>query len=288
MTPCPTQALKAPPLRLGAHLSIANGLVHTAQDAIRIGAGTFQCFLRNPRGARSKHTSPAELSAFHAFLNENRLMPIVVHAAYTMNLCSPDEQTRERSAEMLTEDLSCMAQLPGNFYNLHPGSRVTQPRETAIRQIADAIHRALPCAGDTVILLETMAGKGSEIGGTFQDLADILALTGGSARVGVCMDSCHMYDAGYDIAGHLDAVLEEFDRIVGLSRLYVFHLNDSKNPCGSHKDRHALCGNGVIGLDAIVRILTHPVLRRLPMILETPTDTDGHAAEIALLQQLSS
>lgn len=284
MTP---SSVKSTPLRLGTHLSIANGLVRTAQDAVRIGAGTFQCFLRNPRGARSKHTSPEELAAFHAFLTEKQLTPIVVHAAYTMNLCSPDEHTRARSAQMLAEDLSCMAQIPGNFYNLHPGSRVAQPRGQAVRQIADAVNRALPFAGDTVVLLETMAGKGSEIGGCFQDLADILALTDDGARTGVCMDACHMHDAGYDIVTHLDEVLEEFDRTVGLSRLYALHLNDSKNPRGSHRDRHAMCGEGEIGLAAIVRMLTHPVLRRLPVILETPTDTDGHAAEIAMLKKLS-
>lgn len=273
-------------MKIGAHLSISGGLLRMAQDAVRIGAGTLQCFIRNPRGARSKTVTPDETAAFRAILSENRLTPIVVHAAYTMNLCSENEQTRSRSAEMLREDLLRMADLPGNLYNLHPGSRISQPAEIAVRQIADAVNRALPYAGDTVVLLETMAGKGSEVGGSFQELSDILSLIDDPARAGVCMDSCHMHDAGYDIVNDLDGVLEEFDRTVGLSRLYAFHINDSLNPRGSRRDRHAMCGEGQLGLEAIRRILTHPALRHLPFILETPTDTDGHAAEIALLKSL--
>lgn len=259
-----------------------------AQDAVRINAGTLQCFIRNPRGARSRAVLPDELAAFRSMLSENQLTPIVVHAAYTMNLCSENGQTREHSTEMLIEDLTRVAELPGNLYNLHPGSRITQPVDIAILQIADAINCALPYAGNTIVLLETMAGKGSEVGSRFQELADILSLIDDPSRVGVCMDSCHMHDAGYDIVNDLDGVLEDFDRTVGLSRLRAFHINDSMNPCGSRRDRHAMCGEGWIGLPAIRRILTHPVLLHLPFILETPTDTDGHAAEIAMLKALCS
>ena len=273
-------------MKIGAHLSISGGLLRMAQDAVRIGAGTLQCFIRNPRGARSKAVIPDETAAFRAILSENRLTPIVVHAAYTMNLCSENEQTRSRSAEMLREDLLRMADLPGNLYNLHPGSRISQPAEIAVRQIADAVNRALPMPGIRSSCSKPWRARAARSAAAFRSFRTFFSLIDDPARAGVCMDSCHMHDAGYDIVNDLDGVLAEFDRTVGLSRLYAFHINDSLNPRGSRRDRHAMCGEGQLGLEAIRRILTHPALRHLPFILETPTDTDGHAAEIALLKSL--
>ena len=272
---------------LGAHLSCAKGFLHMGKEAKDAGMNTMQFFLRNPRGAAAKPLDEADVAALRAFLAENGFAPVVAHAPYTLNPCSPDERVRELAGEMLADDLRRMEHLPGNFYNFHPGSRLTQPLETAVEAIAELLNRLLTPEMQTTVLLETMAGKGSEVGRSFSELHAILDRVELQEKVGVCLDTCHVWDAGYYIASNRDGVLEEFDREIGLRKLYCIHLNDSLNPCGSHKDRHALLGKGEIGMEALCRVVTHPQLRHLPFELETPTDTDGHASEIqAILQRI--
>ena len=268
---------------LGAHLSCAKGFLHMGKEAKGAGMNTMQFFLRNPRGASAKPLDERDAAALRAFLAENGFAPVVAHAPYTLNPCSPDDRVRELAGEMLADDLRRMEHLPGNFYNFHPGSRLKQPLDTAVDAIAGLLNRLLTPEMHTTVLLETMAGKGSEVGGSFSELRAILDRVDLQDKVGVCLDTCHVWDAGYDIAEDLDGVLEEFDREIGLQRLCFIHLNDSLNPCGSHKDRHALLGKGEIGIDALCRVVTHPRLRHLPFVLETPTDTAGHAAEIQML-----
>lgn len=224
------------------------------------------------------------MRAFSAFLKENNFAPVVAHAPYTMNPCSPNESTRQFAREMFADDMRRMEYIPGNFYNFHPGSRLQTPLKTAAAQIADMLNAVLTPETKTTVLLETMAGKGSEVGRTFSELGEILAQIKYSEKVGVCLDTCHVWDGGYDIAENLDGVLTEFDREIGLSKLCAVHLNDSLNPLGSHKDRHALIGEGHIGKKALVAFLCHPALSSLPFVLETPTDTAGHAAEIRMLR----
>lgn len=271
---------------LGAHLSSSGGFYKMGKAALAIGANTFQCFVRNPRGARAKAVDPADLGRLRELMVENRFGPIVAHAPYIMNPCSKDEGIRALAAEMMAGDLALMEHLPGNYYNFHPGSHVGQGVETGCRQIADMLDRVVQPELQTTVLLETMAGKGSEIGGKFEELRTILDMAQCGDRLGVCLDTCHVSDGGYDVTNHLDQVLEAFDRIIGLDRLKAVHVNDSMNPLGARKDRHALIGQGTIGTEAIVRIIAHPSLRHLPFLLETPTDDKGHGEEIAMLRRL--
>ena len=274
-------------LYIGAHVSSAGGFEKMGRTALAIGANTLQCFVRNPRGARAKAADPADLARLRSLLAEHRFGPIVAHAPYIMNPCSRDEGIRDLAERMMGEDLALMERLPGNYYNFHPGSHVGQGVEEGCRLIAGMLNRVIDPAQSTVVLLETMAGKGSEIGGRFEELRLILDQLALPEKVGVCMDTCHMSDAGYDIIGDLDGVLEAFDRVVGLARLRAVHINDSMKPPGSRKDRHARIGEGTLGTEAILRVITHPALRGLPFLLETPTDDAGHGEEIALLRRLA-
>ena len=264
---------------LGAHLSSSGGFYKMGKAALAMDANTFQCFVRNPRGARAKAIKPDDLEKLRALLEENGFGPIVAHAPYIMNPCSKDEGIRALAAEMMAGDL------PGNYYNFHPGSHVGQGVETGCRQIADMLDAVVKPELKTTVLLETMAGKGSEIGGKFEELRAIIDLAACGELLGVCLDTCHVSDGGYDIAGNLEGVLEEFDRVIGLDRLKAIHINDSMNPLGAHKDRHAKIGEGTLGTAAIVRVITHPSLKHLPFLLETPDDDAGHAAEIAMLRR---
>ena len=270
---------------LGAHLSSAKGFYKIGKVALDIGADTFQCFLRNPRGARAKAVDPEDMAKLRELMAEHRFGPFVAHAPYIMNPCSKDEGIRELAGRMMAEDLALMEYLPGNYYNFHPGSHVGQGVETGCRQIADMLDAVVTPELKTTVLLETMAGKGSEIGGKFEELRATIDLAACGDLLGVCLDTCHVSDGGYDIAGNLDGVLEEFDRVIGLTRLKAIHINDSMNPLGAHKDRHAKIGEGTLGTDAIVRVITHPSLKHLPFLLETPDDDAGHAAEIAMLRR---
>lgn len=273
-------------LYLGCHLSSSKGYAAMGRTALSIGANTFQFFTRNPRGGAAKRIDPADAEALVRMQRDGLLGPLVAHAPYTLNPCSKDERTREFAREVLTDDLQRMELTPGNFYNFHPGSHVGQGIEAGIEQIAVCLDAVVQPEQHTAVLLETMSGKGSEVGGRFEELRAILDACRCGERLGVCLDTCHVSDAGYDIAADLDGVLAEFDRVIGLDRLKALHLNDSKNPCGAHKDRHEKIGQGCLGLDTFRHILRHPALRGLPMILETPNELDGYAAEIALLREL--
>ncbi len=275
-------------VKLGAHQSVSRGYINMGKDALNIGATTLQFFSRNPRGAKAKQVTTEELDSFNRFIEENQLSPMVIHAPYTMNACSTDPRIRELAAEMMTEDLKRLQLLPGNYYNFHPGSHLKQGADTAIKLIADLINKATLPDMKTKVLLETMSGKGSEVGSSFQELRAIIDRTNEPENIGVCMDTCHLWDAGYDVVNNLDGVLAEFDRMIGIDRLYAFHINDSMNPCGSRKDRHAMLGEGYIGREAIIRIMTHPSLRHIPFILETPTDLGGHAEEIRFLREATN
>ena len=270
---------------LGCHLSATNGNLAMVRTAQAIGANTFAFFTRNPRGSKAKKEDPADCAAAMAALEELKFGKLVAHGAYTMNLCTADPDARDFAAEVLCDDLRRMAALPGQYYNFHPGSHVGQGVEAGIDHIASALRRALEPGYPVTVLLETMAGKGSEIGGRFQELKDIIDAVG-SPAVGVCLDTCHVYDAGYDIVGNLDGVLEEFDRVVGLDKLSALHLNDSKNPFASHKDRHECIGQGSLGTDTFRAIVNHPKLAGKPMILETPNELPGYQKEIELLRSL--
>ncbi len=270
---------------LGAHLSSAGGFYKMGRAAVGINANTFAFFCRNPRGSKAKAVDPADLGKLRELMEEEKFGPVVAHAPYIMNPCSRDEGIRALAAEMMAGDLRLMEYLPGNYYNFHPGSHVGQGTEAGCRMIADMLNAVLRPDQQTVVLLETMAGKGSEIGGTFEELRQILDRVALQDKVGICMDTCHVSDAGYDVKDHLDDVLEEFDRVIGLERLKACHINDSMNPLGARKDRHAPIGEGTLGLEGIVRFIIHPRLRHLPFILETPHDTPGHGREIALLRQ---
>ena len=256
------------------------------KTALSIGANTFAFFTRNPRGSKAKPEDAADNEKAVAMLKEHNFGPLVAHGAYTMNLCTADPEARAFAAEILTDDLRRMAALPGNYYNFHPGSHVGQGVEAGISYIADALKSALSHGYPVTVLLETMAGKGSEIGGKFEEIRAVLDAVG-SDNVGVCLDSCHVYDGGYDIVGDLDGVLAEFDRCIGLDRLKALHLNDSKNPFSSHKDRHELLGEGSLGLETFRAIVQHPKLRSLPMILETPNELPGYQTEIEILRKLA-
>ena len=272
-------------LYLGCHLSASKGNAAMVKTALSIGANTFAFFTRNPRGSSAKKEDPADAARAVAMLNENQFGTLVAHGAYTMNLCTADPEARAFAADVLADDLRRMAALPGNFYNFHPGSHVGQGVEAGVEYIAAALKKAMEPGYPVTVLLEAMAGKGSEIGGKFEELKLIIDAVG-SPDLGVCIDTCHIYDGGYDIVNDLDGVLAEFDRIVGLDRLKALHLNDSKNPFASHKDRHECLGQGSLGLETFEKIVNHPLLRGKPMILETPNELPGYAAEIALLRSM--
>ena len=272
-------------LYVGCHLSASAGNFAMVETAKSIGANTFAFFTRNPRGSQARKEDPVDSAKAVQALKDGGFGPLVAHGAYTMNLCTADPGARAFAASVLADDLRRMAALPGNYYNFHPGSHVGQGVETGISQIVDALKKALEPGYPVTVLLETMAGKGSEIGGKFQEIKDIIDGVG-SDQVGVCLDSCHIFDGGYDVVNDLDGVLAEFDRVIGLDKLKALHLNDSKNPFGSHKDRHELLGEGNLGLEAFRQIVNHPVLKKLPMILETPNELPGYAKEIALLRSM--
>lgn len=272
-------------LKIGCHLSAAKGYEQLGKDAVKIGANTFAFFTRNPRGGKAKAIDPEDVKKMLAITEANNFGKLVAHAPYTLNPCSKDEKVRNFAYIAMSEDMERMEYTPGNYYNFHPGSHVGQGVEAGIEMIADLLNRILKPEQSTIVLLETMAGKGSEIGGRFEELAAIIEKVELKDKIGVCMDSCHVSDAGYDIINDLDGVLEEFDRIVGLEYLKAMHINDSLNPTGAHKDRHAKIGEGHLGTETIVNIISHPKLRDLPFILETPNELDGYAAEIALLKE---
>ena len=271
-------------LRIGCHLSSAKGYLAMGRQNKKIDAGTFQFFTRNPRGGNAKEIDPEDVRAFLEFSRQEDIVPLLAHAPYTLNGCSADESIRVFARNTMEDDLRRMEFTPGNLYNFHPGSHVKQGVETGIEYIAGMLNAILKPEQTTTVLLETMAGKGSEVGRSFEELREILDRVALSEKMGVCLDTCHVWDGGYDIVNHLDEVLTEFDRVIGLSRLKAIHLNDSQNPLGAHKDRHARIGEGQIGLEALVRVINHPALKRLPFYLETPNDLDGYAREIALLK----
>lgn len=271
----------------GCHLSASGGNAVMVKTALSIGANTFAFFTRNPRGSKARPEDPADAAKAAAMLEENHFGKLVAHGAYTMNLCTADADARAFAAGILEDDLRRMAALPGNFYNFHPGSHVGQGTQAGIDYIAAALKNALRHDYPVTVLLETMAGKGSEIGGRFEELRDILDAVG-SENVGVCLDTCHVYDGGYDIVNDLNGVLAEFDRVVGLDRLHALHLNDSKNPFASHKDRHECLGKGSLGLETFRRIVNHPQLKDKPMILETPNELPGYAEEIRILREMEA
>jgi deoxyribonuclease-4 len=274
-------------LYLGCHLSSSGGFTAMGKTALNLQANTFQFFLRNPRGGAAKDISSKDVAEFLDLAKANSFGKIVAHAPYTLNPCSKDESTREFAREVFADDLRRMENIPHNLYNFHPGSHVGQGVETAIPEIVEILDDVMPEAKSTTVLLETMSGKGSEVGSRFEELAEIISRTKINTpdKLGVCLDTCHVYSAGYDIINHLDEVLEEFDRIIGLNRLHAIHLNDSMTPFASHKDRHERIGFGSLGQDGLIRFINHPALKGLPINLETPNELSGYAAEIALLRK---
>lgn len=269
---------------IGCHLSSAKGYLAMGRQAAEIGANVFQFFTRNPRGGSVKALDLADIEAFLTFSQEQGFGPLLAHAPYTMNLCAAKPELREFARQTIKEDLARLELLPNVMFNFHPGSHVKQGAETGVALIADALNDILSEGGNTPVLLETMAGKGSEVGRTFEELRAIIDKTEQKERLGVCLDTCHVYDGGYDILQDLNGVLAEFDSVVGLGRLRAIHLNDSKNPIVSHKDRHEKIGEGTLGLEGLTRVINHPKLRDLPFYLETPNELDGYAREIALLR----
>lgn len=271
---------------IGCHLSASDGFLAMGKTALSIGANTFQFFTRNPRGSKAKAIDPADVAAFLELAAENGFGTLVAHAPYTINPCSKDERTREFARMTLADDLKRMEHIPGNVYNFHPGSHTGQGMEAGISQIAETLNAILTPDIRTTVLLETMSGKGSEVGSRFEELREIIDRVELSDKLGVCLDTCHVSDAGYDIADDPDGVLAEFDRVIGLDRLRAVHVNDSLNPRGSHKDRHARIGEGCLGAEALGRVVRHPALQELPFVLETPNELPGYAREIALLKEL--
>ena len=272
---------------IGCHLSVSKGYLHMAKEATSIGANTFQFFPRNPRGGASKPLVPEDVEALSAWMKEHRFGKILCHGAYTMNGASLKEDVRNFARQAIREDLVKVSQLPDCLYNFHPGTHLKQGAEKAIPLIADMVNFAMDYEDlNTTVLLETMAGKGTEVGRSFEELADIIERVERKDRIGVCLDTRHIYDGGYDIVNDLDGVLAEFDKVIGLERLKAIHLNDDKNPMGSQKDRHEKIGKGTIGLEAFERIINHPALRDLPFYLETPNDLAGYKEEIEILKAL--
>ncbi|MBR1778689.1 MAG: deoxyribonuclease IV [Alphaproteobacteria bacterium] len=273
---------------VGCHLSAAKGFAAMGKTALQIGANTFQFFTRNPRGGAAKAISQKDISDFLSLAEKNHFGVLLAHAPYTLNAASADAEVRRFAFEAMSDDLKRMEYVPHNYYNFHPGSHVGQGAAEGIKRIAELLNKVLTKDQTTTVLLETMAGKGSEIGRSFEELRSIIDLVELSEKVGVCLDTCHVYDAGYDIAAHLDEVLNDFDHIIGLPRLKAIHLNDTKNPFASHKDRHEKLGQGFLGEEALIRVVNHPKLRELPFYLETPNELEGYAAEIALLKKRRS
>ncbi len=273
-------------LNIGCHLSTTKGFKNMGKEALQINANTFQFFTRNPRGGKAKDIDEKDVEALKEIMDNNGFAKILAHAPYTLNACSADERTREFAVETMADDLARMEYLPNNLYNFHPGSHVKQGVEIGINYIVDMLNTVLKPEQTTKVLLETMAGKGSEIGRNFEEIAEIISRVELKEHMGVCLDTCHVYDAGYDIVNDLDGVLEEFDRVIGLERLHAIHLNDSKNPFESHKDRHEKIGEGSIGIEALTRIINHPKLRHIPFFLETPNELEGYGKEIEILRSL--
>ncbi|MDR0795158.1 MAG: deoxyribonuclease IV [Tannerella sp.] len=272
--------------KIGCHLSSSKGFFAMGKEAVSIGANTFQFFTRNPRGGSAKAIDKKDVADFLVLARDNHISSLVAHSPYTLNACSADPQIRKFAEFTMDDDLQRMENVPGNFYNFHPGSHVGQGVETGINLIAGLLNKILKPEQTTIVLLETMAGKGSEIGGCFEELQTIIERVELNHLIGVCLDTCHVYDAGYDVVDHLDDVLEQFDQSIGLNRLRAIHLNDSMFGFKSHKDRHAKIGEGKIGIEAITRIINHPALHALPFNLETPNELEGYASEIGLLKGL--
>jgi len=270
---------------IGCHLSVTSGYKAMGERMSRFGGNTFAWFTRNPRGGKTKPIVSEDVEALLNHVKKEGFGPLVAHGSYTMNLCSAKEETRSNGMDMLAQDIERMEMVPGNYYNFHPGAHTGQGTETGIRLISEALNRVMKPDMSTTVLLETMAGKGSEIGGTFEELREIIDRTDCKDRIGICFDTCHVWYAGYDIVDHLDEVLQKFDHIIGLSRLKAVHLNDTKNGLGSHKDRHEKLGQGSIGEEAMKRIAQHPAFSGLPFILETPNDDEGYIKEIHLVQE---
>ena len=273
-------------LKIGCHLSASAGYMHMGKEILSIGGNTFQFFTRNPRGGSAKPVDERDAAAFRQFAGENGIEVILAHAPYTLNGCSADPGIRDFATRTMADDLQRMEYVPGNLYNFHPGSHVGQGVETGITMIAEMLNRILTKDQHTTVLLETMAGKGSEVGSRFEELREILDRVELQEKMGVCMDTCHVSDAGYDIINDLDGVLTEFDRVIGLGRLKAVHINDSKNPTGAHKDRHEKIGEGMLGTETILRVMRHEALRDLPFYLETPNELDGYEREIRMLKEL--
>lgn len=269
---------------IGNHLSSSKGFEHMGKEALKLNANTFAFFTRNPRGGAAKAIDPEDVRRLQALMEEHHFGKLVAHAPYTMNVCAVKEDIRKFSWDVLKDDLDRMEYLPGNYYNFHPGAHVGQGADAAVPIIADALNHALKPEHQTTVLLETMAGKGSEVGRSFEELRSILDMVELSDKVGVCLDTCHVWDGGYDIVHNLDDVLAEFDKVIGLDRLKAVHFNDSMNPCGSHKDRHQKVGEGEIGAEAMKAVILHPILAGKPFILETPNDDEGYAREIAMIR----
>lgn len=273
-------------LNIGCHLSASKGFYHMGREALSIGANTFQFFTRNPRGGSAKDIDPADAQKLNDLIKENNFAKILAHAPYTLNACAEKEYVREFAFNTMLDDLKRMEYVPDNLYNFHPGSHVGQGVEKGIEMISDLLNSIMWKDQTTTVLLETMSGKGSEVGSKFEELREIIDRVELKEKMGVCLDTCHVYDGGYDIVNDLDGVLTQFDKIIGLDRLKAIHINDSKNPFSSHKDRHEKIGDGSIGSEAFERIINHPALRHLPFYLETPNELDGYAREIAFLKSL--
>jgi deoxyribonuclease-4 len=273
-------------LKIGCHLSASNGYLAMGKSAVSIDANVFQFFTRNPRGGAAKAIDEKDIAAFLVFADKHGITDLLAHAPYTLNPCAAKEHLRTFARETMADDIRRMEYLPGNMYNFHPGSHVGQGVDAGIDLIAALLNDVLSPDQTTIVLLETMSGKGSEVGGRFEELRAIIDKVMLQEKLGVCLDTCHVYDAGYDIAGDLDGVLAEFDRVIGLERLRAIHINDSKNPFGSHKDRHEKIGDGSLGVDVLKTIINHPRLRHLPFYLETPNELEGYAREIRLLRSL--
>ncbi len=271
-------------LKIGCHLSSSKGYLAMGKEAVKIGANTFQFFTRNPRGGKAKPLDLDDMASYSSYAQEHGLFPILAHAPYTLNACAADEGLRTFARETMADDLARLEHIPETMYNFHPGSHVKQGADVGIALIAEHLNAILTPDLSTTVLLETMAGKGSEVGRTFEELRSIIDRVELSDKLGVCLDTCHVSDRGYDIVNNLDGVLEEFDRVIGLDRLKAIHLNDSMNPLGSHKDRHQKLGQGTLGMEALERIVNHPALRELPFYLETPNDLAGYAQEIAIMK----
>ena len=271
---------------IGCHLSSSKGYLDMAKTAVSINANTFQFFTRNPRGGAAKPIDEADIKAFLQYSKENGIEKILAHAPYTLNACSADESIREFALNTMIDDIRRMEYTPGQYYNFHPGSHVKQGADVGIKLIAEHLNKVLYPEMTTTVLLETMSGKGSEVGRSFEEIKEIIDRTELDDKLGVCLDTCHVYDAGYDIVADIDGVLDEFDRVIGIDRLKAIHINDSKNPFASHKDRHEKIGDGFIGTEAMGRIINHPMLRDLPFYLETPNELDGYKREIETLREL--